>query len=98
MVKVHSSKTPVLIVGAGPVGLALAGDLGWRGIPCVLIERGDGLLDQPKLDMAGIRTMEFCRRWGIAPWVESAGYNRLITRTCVKIRRIITPLRTTPCP
>jgi len=25
---------PVLIVGAGPVGLALAGDLGWRGRRC----------------------------------------------------------------
>ena len=34
--------TPVLIVGAGPVGLAFAGELGWRGIPCLLIEKGDG--------------------------------------------------------
>ena len=24
---------PVLIVGGGPVGLALAGELGWRGVP-----------------------------------------------------------------
>ena len=30
---------PVLVVGGGPVGLALAGDLGWRGIGCVLIEQ-----------------------------------------------------------
>jgi 2-polyprenyl-6-methoxyphenol hydroxylase-like FAD-dependent oxidoreductase len=28
------------------------------------------------MDMVGIRTMEFCRRWGIIDWVESAGYNR----------------------
>jgi 2-polyprenyl-6-methoxyphenol hydroxylase-like FAD-dependent oxidoreductase len=35
-------KTPVLIVGGGPVGLALAGELGWRGIACTLIEQGDG--------------------------------------------------------
>jgi 2-polyprenyl-6-methoxyphenol hydroxylase-like FAD-dependent oxidoreductase len=27
---------PVLIVGGGPVGLALAGDLGWRGVSCLL--------------------------------------------------------------
>ena len=27
--------TPILIVGGGPVGLALAGDLGWRGIQWV---------------------------------------------------------------
>ena len=28
------------------------------------------------MDLLGIRTMEFCRRWGIVDWVESAGYNR----------------------
>jgi 2-polyprenyl-6-methoxyphenol hydroxylase-like FAD-dependent oxidoreductase len=66
--------TPVLIVGAGPIGLALAGDLGWRGIACTLVERGDGAIDQPKMDLIGIRTMEFCRRWGIADWVRDAPY------------------------
>ncbi len=35
----QSKIEPVLIVGGGPVGLALAGDLGWRGIPCILIEQ-----------------------------------------------------------
>ena len=69
-------KTPVLIVGGGPVGLAMAGDLGWRGIPCVLVEKTDGGITQPRMDMVGVRTMEFCRRWGIVPWVEAAGYNR----------------------
>ena len=74
--------TPVLIVGAGPVGLALAGDLGWRGVDCVLVERGDGVIGQPRMDMVGIRSMEFCRRWGIVPWVESAGYNREYPQDC----------------
>ena len=68
--------TPVLIVGAGPVGLALAGDLGWRGVPCMVIERSDGAVWQPKMDAVGVRTMEFCRRWGITGDVERAGYNR----------------------
>jgi 2-polyprenyl-6-methoxyphenol hydroxylase-like FAD-dependent oxidoreductase len=76
-------KTPVLIVGGGPVGLALAGDLGWRGMECMLIERGDGHVENPKMDMVHIRTMEFCRRWGIVPWVESAGYNREHPQDCV---------------
>lgn len=67
---------PVLIVGAGPVGLALAGDLGWRGIPCMVAERTDGSIYQPKMDAVGIRTMEFCRRWGITPWVEQSPYPR----------------------
>ena len=69
-------RTPVLIVGGGPVGLALAGDLGWRGVPCVLVEKTDGRITQPRMDMVHVRTMEFCRRWGIVGWVEDAGYNR----------------------
>ena len=67
-------RTPILIVGAGPVGLALAGDLGWRGVPCTLIEQGDGRIEQPKMDLVGVRTMEFCRRWGITDWVRDAPY------------------------
>lgn len=66
----------VLVVGAGPVGLALAGDLGWRGHHCVLIDSSDGVIGQPKMDLVGIRTMEFCRRWGLVGDVESASYDR----------------------
>jgi 2-polyprenyl-6-methoxyphenol hydroxylase-like FAD-dependent oxidoreductase len=68
--------TPILIVGAGPVGLALAGDLGWRGIDCVLIEQSDGSIYQPRMDLVGIRTMEFCRRWGLVGDVEASPYPR----------------------
>ncbi|NIF55156.1 MULTISPECIES: FAD-dependent oxidoreductase [Burkholderiaceae] len=75
-------QTPVLIVGAGPIGLALAGDLGFRGVPCTLIERSDGQVTQPKMDMVGVRTMEYCRRWGIVPWVHDAGYNRAYPQDC----------------
>lgn len=75
-------KTPVLIVGGGPVGLALAGDLGWRGVKCTLIERSNGVVPQPRMDMVGIRTMEFCRRWGIVEAVEQAGYNRDYPQDC----------------
>jgi len=38
---VREEIVPVLIVGGGPVGLALAGDLGWRGVPCVPIPPPD---------------------------------------------------------
>ena len=67
---------PVLIVGGGPVGLALAGDLGWRGIRCFLIEQTDGSIYQPRMDLIGIRTMEFCRRWGLVGAVEASPYPR----------------------
>jgi 2-polyprenyl-6-methoxyphenol hydroxylase-like FAD-dependent oxidoreductase len=59
-------KIPVLIVGGGPVGLALASELGWRGVPCMLVEQGDGTIPTPKMNEVNIRSMEFCRRWGIA--------------------------------
>lgn len=72
--------TPILIVGGGPVGLALAGDLGWRGVRSILVEKTDGAILQPKMDMIHQRTMEFCRRWGIVEWVENAGYNRAYTQ------------------
>jgi len=68
--------TEILVVGAGPVGLVLAGDLGWRGRKCVVLERTDGAIGQPKMDQVGLRTMEFCRRWGIVDWVESSPYVR----------------------
>jgi 2-polyprenyl-6-methoxyphenol hydroxylase-like FAD-dependent oxidoreductase len=67
---------PVLVVGGGPVGLALAGDLGWRGMACTLVEQSDGSIYQPRMDLVGIRTMEFCRRWGLVPAVEGSPYPR----------------------
>ena len=72
----NTTRVRVLVVGAGPVGLALAGDLGWRGIDCLLIEQSDGAIYQPKMDLVGIRTMEHCRRWGIVKDVENSPYPR----------------------
>lgn len=67
---------PVLIVGGGPVGLALALDLGWRGIRCMLVEKTNGSVDTPKLGAVSIRTMELARRWGIAQTVRETPYQR----------------------
>jgi 2-polyprenyl-6-methoxyphenol hydroxylase-like FAD-dependent oxidoreductase len=67
------TQTDVLIVGAGPVGLSLAIDLGRRGIPCVVVERSDGIIHHPKATAQNARTMEFFRRWGIAEAVKAAG-------------------------
>jgi 2-polyprenyl-6-methoxyphenol hydroxylase-like FAD-dependent oxidoreductase len=73
---VQNDIVPVLVIGGGPVGLALAGDLGWRGIACTLVEQTDGSIYQPRMDLVGIRTMEFCRRWGLVPAVEGSPYPR----------------------
>jgi 2-polyprenyl-6-methoxyphenol hydroxylase-like FAD-dependent oxidoreductase len=65
-------ETPILIVGGGPVGLALAGDLGWRGTRCLVIEQGEGPADHPRATAINARSMEFMRRWGVAQAVRNA--------------------------
>ena len=67
------TEMPVLIVGGGPVGLAMAIELGWRGVGCLLVEQGDGSTDFPRANTIDLRSMEFCRRWGIADAVREAG-------------------------
>ena len=65
--------TQVLIVGAGPVGLTLAFDLGRRGIRCVLIEQKEAPQFLPKMERCNARTMEIFRRLGLAEKVRAAG-------------------------
>jgi 2-polyprenyl-6-methoxyphenol hydroxylase-like FAD-dependent oxidoreductase len=66
--------TQVLIVGAGPVGLTLAIDLGKRGVRCTLIEKNDAPLGYPKMERCNPRTMEIFRRLGLAETIRAAGY------------------------
>jgi 2-polyprenyl-6-methoxyphenol hydroxylase-like FAD-dependent oxidoreductase len=66
-------ETEVLIVGAGPVGLTLAVDLGQRGVRCTLVERKDAPQFLPKMERCNARTMEIFRRMGIVEQVRAAG-------------------------
>jgi len=72
MTENSAQPVPVLIAGAGPVGLSLATELGLRGIDCVLVEQRDGKLRVPRMSQVSCRNMEFCRRWGIAETVRNA--------------------------
>lgn len=65
--------TPILIVGGGSVGLSLAGELGWRGIPCMLVEKAEGLNQHPRANAVANRTMEYYRRWGIDTRIAETG-------------------------
>ena len=58
-------KYQVIIVGGGPVGVALAVNIGLRGISCALIERRTGLQNIPKGQNLAPRTLEHFYFWGI---------------------------------
>lgn len=62
----QASECDVLIVGAGPVGLATAIELGQRGVRCIVIEKNDRVGHAPRAKTTNVRTCEHLRRWGIA--------------------------------
>lgn len=68
--------TEVLIVGAGPVGLTLAVDLGRRGIRCTLIEKKPAPEFLPKMERCNARTMEIYRRMGLVDLIRASGLDR----------------------
>ncbi|KAK4147654.1 FAD binding domain-containing protein [Dichotomopilus funicola] len=77
MGSIPPSTLPVLIVGAGPVGLALALDLGRRGVRTTIVERGPPTGTGELLAKASVineRTMEFCRLQGIRDEVAHSGF------------------------
>src|SRR5215469_762525 len=67
------TEPPVLVVGGGPVGLALAADLGARGIECLIIEQSDGVIYHPRATALNARTMELLRRRSAAERVKRDG-------------------------
>ena len=72
MTKIASA--PVIIVGAGPVGLCLALDLAGRGIRTVVLERNPfGANETVRCNHVSSRTMETFRRLGFADEVRAVG-------------------------
>ncbi len=64
---------PVVIAGAGPVGMVLALELGRRGVPCLLLNDRKGPSPAPKANATSPRTMEHLRRLGIAQIFRERG-------------------------
>jgi 2-polyprenyl-6-methoxyphenol hydroxylase-like FAD-dependent oxidoreductase len=69
-----STGPDVLIVGAGPVGLTLALDLGRRGVSVVVLEeRVAEVPSNPKCNTTSARSMEHFRRLGCADEIRRSG-------------------------
>ncbi|WP_116451425.1 FAD-dependent monooxygenase [Blastococcus litoris] len=67
-----SARYEVVIVGAGPVGMALALELGMRGVSCAIVERRTAPSRIPKGQNLTQRTMEHFRFWGLAEELRAA--------------------------
>jgi len=96
------TRTSVLIVGGGPVGLTLAMDLAWRGIDVVVAERRPA--DAPssaKCGQISARSMEVFRRLGLAGKLRAVGLpadypNDIVSATTVtgmELSRVPIPAR-----
>ncbi|MFE4515568.1 FAD-dependent monooxygenase [Kitasatospora sp. NPDC056783] len=62
---------PVVIIGAGPVGLATALVLGRHGVRSVVCEQYGGINPHPRAHVVNTRSMELFRAWGIADAVRA---------------------------
>jgi putative polyketide hydroxylase len=65
MPSANTHEVPVLVVGAGPAGLAAAIELARHDISCLLIERRTVLSSHPRATGVSLRSMELIRAWGL---------------------------------
>ena len=66
-------RRPVVVVGAGPVGLAAAIDLGLRGVPVVLIDDADRIGEGSRGICWSKRTLEIFDRLGVGEPLVAQG-------------------------
>jgi len=64
-VHADSEDIPVLVVGAGPAGLAAAIELARHEVPVLLVERRTVLSSHPRATVLSLRSMELMRAWGL---------------------------------
>ena len=70
----QASETDVAIVGAGPVGVGLAIELGMRGVRTLVIDDGDGTRQIPTYNWFSCESAETLRRWQLADELRFSGF------------------------
>lgn len=74
------AEAPVAIVGAGPVGLALAVGLARHGVRSLLLEQKEGTSRTSKAPALHVRTREIFRQWRIEqPFLEAGELLQTVT-------------------
>ncbi|WCJ38692.1 FAD/NAD(P)-binding oxidoreductase family protein [Euphorbia peplus] len=67
----HHSLLPVLVVGAGPVGLVLSILLTKLGVKCAILEKNNAFSDHPQAHFINNRSMEIFRKFdGLAEEIQ----------------------------
>ena len=80
---------PVLIAGAGPVGLTLAADLAWRGVRSLVVDPQVEVHPHPRAISIGVRSMEHFRRLGLDQRTIDAGVPRSRPLDVVYVTRLL---------
>ena len=68
-----TTKTPILVVGAGPTGLTMAAELARHGIACRVIDKKNNITDKTKALTLQSRTMEVFEDMGLIESVLETG-------------------------
>ena len=75
-----TNDVPVLIVGAGPAGLAAAITLARYGVRCRIVDRRPGVWPVPRATVVSTRVMELARAWGVVDAIRSGSVDARIER------------------
>ncbi|MGV9293029.1 FAD-dependent monooxygenase [Amycolatopsis sp. NPDC003676] len=81
-------RVPVLVAGAGTVGLAAAAFLAQHGVSPLVVERRTGLSDHPRASSIGPRAWEAVFSLGVGAEAEAAAEKRSETHGMIKARTI----------
>src|SRR5258708_32522756 len=69
----YAADAPVIVVGAGPVGLSLAIDLAQRGLPVVLLDDADRIGEGSRAICFSKRSLEYWDRLGVGSRMVGKG-------------------------